>query len=140
MSRHLLVLHTDAIRARALDWVRRAPQETRITFQGPKRTLPQNSRFWAMLTDVSFQKEHCGRKYAPDQWKVLFLSALGREMQFAPALDGNGFVPLGQSSSNLSISEMGDLMEFMSAWGAENGIVWSDPDRAAPAPRETEAA
>ncbi len=136
MSRALLVLHDDAIRARALDWVKRAPPETRVTFQGPRRSLDQNSRFWAMLTDVSRQKEHCGRKYAPEQWKVLFLSALGREMQFAPSLDGTGFVPLGQSSSSLSVAEMSDLMEFMSAWGAENGIEWSEPQKGAPpAPR-----
>ena len=140
MSRALLVLHSDAIRQRAHDWIRRAPHDTRVVFQGPKRTLPQNDRFWAMLTDVSRQKEHCGRKYPPEDWKVLFMSALGREMQFVPSLDGKGFVPLGHSSSALSVSEMGDLMEFMAAWGAENGIVWSDPKDRAPAPPLREAA
>ena len=29
---------------------------TRVEFKGPKRTLDQNSRMWAMLTDVSRQQ------------------------------------------------------------------------------------
>ena len=135
MSRQYFVLWNAEIRARAHQAIKTAPHEARIEIKDPRRTLPQNSRFWAMLTDVSRQYEHCGRKYEPDQWKVLFLSALGREMQFAPSLDGKGFVPLGQSSSDLSIAEMGDLMTFMEAWGAENNIEWSEPkDRATRAP------
>jgi hypothetical protein len=82
---------------------------------------------WAMLTDVSRQKEHMGRKYTPDQWKVIFLHAIGREVQFIPALDGQGFIPWGQSSSDLSVKEMTDLIEFMFAWGAENGVTFYEP-------------
>ena len=134
MSRQYFIIWNAEMRRRALQAITDAPKEARVEIKDPKRTLPQNSRFWAMLTDVSRQFEHCGRKYEPDQWKTLFLSAFGREMQFAPSLDGRGFVPLGQSSSDLSVAEMGDLMTFMEAWGAENGIVWSEPKDRAPAP------
>lgn len=130
MSRALLVLHNDAFRERAIEWVKRAPKDTRVTFQGPKRTLEQNAKMWAMLTEVATQKDHHGRHYAPDEWKVIFLSALGKEMRFAPALDGKSFIPLGQSSSNLSVPEMADLIEFISAWGAENGIEFQSRDGA----------
>ena len=127
MSRALLVLWNDDMRAKAIDWVRRAPHDTRVEFKGPKRTLDQNSRMWAMLTDVSRQHKLHGRPYTPDQWKVIFMHACGREVQFLPALDGSGFIPWGQSSSYLSKEEMTALIEFMFAWGAENGTVWSDP-------------
>lgn len=136
MSRALIILQSMADRAKAMDLIRRAPTGTRVEFKGAKRSLPQNDRMWAMLTDVAAQKSHNGRKYTPDQWKVIFMHACGREVQFLPALDGPGFIPWGQSSSDLSKGEMSDLIEFMFAWGAENGLVWSDPTQ--PAERSPE--
>jgi len=115
-----------ADREKAARWVMAAPVGTRVEFKRPKRTLPQNDRMWAMLTDIASQKEHAGRKYSPDQWKVLFMHACGREVQFIPALDNGTFIPWGQSSSDLSKQEMTDLIEFMLAWGAENGVHFHD--------------
>lgn len=127
MSRALVVLNTDADRQKAATWAGRAPWGTRIEFKAAKRTLAQNDRMWAMLTDVATQKEHAGRRYTPDQWKILFMHACGREVQFLPSLDGSTFIPWGQSSSDLSKAEMTDLIEFMFKWGAENGVVFHDP-------------
>jgi hypothetical protein len=131
MSRHLLALYGAADRERAARYIAKAPSGTRVEFKAAKRTLPQNDRMWAMLTDIAAQKEHGGRKYTPDEWKVLFMHACGRETQFAPALNGNGFLPLGYRSSDLSKQEMSDLIEFMFAWGAENGVVFHDQHEAA---------
>lgn len=127
MSRALVTLYAASDRQRAINWIQQAPLGTRIEFKAARRTLPQNDRMWAMLTDVARQKDHHGVKYTPDQWKVIFMAACGREFVFIPALDGQGFIPWGQSSSDLSKQEMTDLIEFMFAWGAENGVVWSDP-------------
>jgi len=109
---------------------RKAPHGSRVELKAEKRSHAQNDRMWAMLTDIAVQKEHNGRKYTPDQWKVLFMSACGREVQFIPSLDGKTFLPWGQSSSDLSKKEMTDLIEFMFAWGAEHGVVFHDePER-----------
>jgi hypothetical protein len=126
MSRAVLVLGGSDAREKAIRWIRTAPINTRVEFKEPKRSLPQNDRFWAMLTDVAQQATHGGRKYTPDQWKVIFLHACGREAQFVPALDGGGFIPLGQSSSDLSKAEMSAAMEFIAAWGAHNSVVFHD--------------
>lgn len=131
MSRALVTVQTDADRQKAASWVMRAPAGTRIEFKRSKRSLPQNDRMWAMLTDIASQKEHAGRKYTPDQWKVLFMHACGREVQFIPALDGTTFIPWGRSSSDLSKQEMTDLIEFIFAWGAENGVAFHEPAEAA---------
>jgi hypothetical protein len=109
-----------------VSWIDQAPNGTRLEFKAPRRSLPQNDRMWAMLTDIAQQATHAGRKYAPDQWKVLFMHACGREVQFIPALDGAAYIPWGQSSSDLSKSEMTDLIEFMLAWGAQNGVTFHD--------------
>lgn len=127
MGRALLVINTKEARAKAADWLARAPWGTRVTFQGPRRTIEQNSRMWAMLTDFAEQVEHGGRKYSPEAWKTIFLHALGQEATFVPNLDGTGFVPLGLKSSELSKQEMTDLIELLFSEGARRGVVWSDP-------------
>ena len=126
MSRALITVNGKSDRERASAWALKAPAGTRVEFKKPRRTIPQNDRMWAMLTDIAEQKEHAGRKYSPDQWKVLFMHACGREVQFIPALDNGTFIPWGQSSSDLSKQEMTDLIEFMLAWGAENGVHFHD--------------
>lgn len=128
MSRALLVLHSDEKRAKAIDWIRRAPKETRVLFTGPKRTLDQNSKLWAMLTDVSTQLAWHGQRLSPDDWKLVFLASLKQEMRLVPNIDGNGFVQLGRSSSDLSKEEMGDLFEIIAAFGAQHGVTFYDPD------------
>ena len=128
MSRAMIVVTGNADRQRATAWAQKAPYGTRIEFKAAKRTLPQNDRMWAMLTDIAQQKDHNGRRYTPDQWKVLFMHACGREVQFIPSLDGATFIPWGQSSSDLSKDEMTNLIEFMFAWGAENGVIFKEPE------------
>jgi hypothetical protein len=126
MTRAVVVITSRAMRERVAAWAEKAPAGTRVEFKAPRRSLPQNDRLWAMLTDVAKQATHAGRKYSPDQWKVLFMHACGREVQFVPALDGSGFIPWGQSSSDLSKSEMTELIEFIFAWGAEHGVTFHD--------------
>ena len=127
MTRAMITISGKADRERAIRWSQQAPAGTRIEFKAARRTLPQNDRMWAMLTDVAAQKLHAGRRYTPDQWKVLFMHACGREVQFIPSLDNSTFIPWGQSSSDLSKQEMTDLIDFIFAWGAENGVVFHDP-------------
>lgn len=124
MSRHLLTLHTEEDRKRARTYVNSAPPGTRVEFKSVKRSLPQNDLMWAMLTDISAQKEHFGRKYTPEVWKLLMMDGLGREMKFVPSLDGSTVVPLGQSSSDLSREEMTALIDFIQCWGAENSVTF----------------
>jgi hypothetical protein len=131
VSRALIVLNGNADRMRVVRWAEQAPFGTRVEFKQTKRSLPQNDRMWAMLTDIAAQKEHCGRKYTPDQWKVLFMHACGREMQFVPTLDGQSFMPLGYRSSELSKDEMSALIDCMLSWGAENGVTFHDQAEAA---------
>lgn len=131
MGRALLLLNGEEARRKAVDWIRRAPVNTRLTFQGPKRSLDQNSKLWAALSDIAAQMSWHGQKLSTEDWKVLFLSALKQEMRMVQNLNGNGFITLGRSSSELSREEMSNLLELIMAWGAEHQVVFQ---------RETEAA
>lgn len=125
MSRALIVITGQSARARAASLIERCPLGSRVEVKGARRSLAQNDTMWGLLTDVASQKEHAGRKYTPDQWKAIFMHACGREVQFIPSLDGSTFLPWGQSSRDLSKTEMTDLIEFILSWGAQNGVVFS---------------
>lgn len=132
-SRTQLVLNNPDIAKRAHHWINVAPEGTRVEFKPPQRTPAQNDKMWACLTDICVQHSRFngtdGRKYTTDEAKVIFLHAVGKEIAILPTLDGKGFIPYGQSSSDLSVQEMSDLIEFLHAWGAEQSppIAWSDP-------------
>lgn len=128
-SRALLVLNSRAERQKAIDWITRVPAGTRVEFKEPQRTLEQNDRMWAMLTDIARQKTLFGRRLTTKGWKAVFLDALGHEHEFIPSLDGARFIAIGQSSSDLGVNEMSNLFELMFAWGAQQDppVVWSEP-------------
>lgn len=113
--------------ALAHHWVDAAPQGTVLTFKKPGRTIPQNKRMWSLLAEVSHQATHIGRKFSPEDWKCLFMHAFGHESRFMVGLSGEPF-PVGFRSSKLSKDQMSELMEFISAWGAENGVRFSEPE------------
>ena len=87
------------------------------------RSLEQNARLWAMLTDISEQVEWYGRKLTPENWKHVFTAAL-KKQDVVPGLDG-GFVVLGQSTSKMTKSEMAELQTLMEAFGADKGVKFS---------------
>ena len=116
-----LVIRNDTVRATGRHWFNIAPIGTVVRFLPPKRTLPQNDRMWAMLTDISKQVTHNGNKYSPEDWKALFMHACGHEVRFMPGLSGEPF-PAGFRSSKLSKEQMTELMDFISCYAAQNGV------------------
>ncbi len=96
-----------------------------VTVQPPKRSLDQNARLWAMLTDIS-KSIPDGRRHTPDDWKAIFMNAAGWEVQFVDGLDGRPF-PSGFRSSRMSVKQMADLITFISAYGDQHGVAWSEP-------------
>jgi hypothetical protein len=126
MSRYAFTLHSAADRARALRAITAAPNGSRVEVKAAKRSLPQNDRMWAMLTEIAMQLPWHGMKLRPDDWKLIFLDALKRERRMVPNIDGNGFVDLGRSSSDLSKSEMSDLIEIIAMFGAQHGVRFQD--------------
>jgi NinB protein len=126
MAKAEVILRSRMERDRAKNWIEKAPTGTRVQFLAQKRTLDQNSKFWAMLSDVASQLTWYGNKLTPDEWKFVFLDALNRETRTVPSIDGKGMVDIGRSSSNLSKNEFCDLLEIVSAFGAEHGVIFHD--------------
>lgn len=126
MSRAVIVVRTQADRNLACKWALGVPSGSRIEFKKPRRSLPQNDRMWAMLTELAAQVPYNGLRLTPDDFKLIFLDALKREVRMVPNLDGNGMVSLGRSSSDLSVEEMSDMFLLIEKFGAEHGVVFAD--------------
>ena len=90
------------------------------------RSLAQNARLWAMLTDISKQVDWYGRKLTPEEWKHVFTASLTKQ-DVVPGLDG-GFVVLGKSTSSMTKGEMSELQELMQAFGAQQSVRFTAPE------------
>lgn len=130
MNRAMIVVRGTLDRERAAAWARNAPFGTRIEFKQTKRTLPQNDKLWALLTILSRQLAWHGEKLRPEDWKLIMLDALKRELHVVPNVDGTGVVSLGRSSSDLSKQEMSELIELILAFGAQHGVDFGEAEAA----------
>lgn len=95
-----------------------------------RRTLEQNAKLWAMLGDIARQVEWSvnGVRQLLDaeDWKNIMTATVRQEVRMAEGING-GFVLLGQSTKRMTVGELGELIEFMYSFGAERGVVWTEP-------------
>jgi len=99
-----------------------------------KRSLEQNKKMWAMLSDISAQVlwpvNGAMTMMSPEEWKDVLTAALrqvnGAEVRIAQGIEG-GFVFLGQRTSKMPVKLMAELIEYMYAFGAEKEVRWSEP-------------
>jgi hypothetical protein len=121
---HTIILRTPAQRERAKRLIDHAPDNAVVKVRPESRSLDQNARFWAMLSDISMAKPG-GRVMTPERWKAAIMQSFGHAVQFENDLDGRPF-PIGHSSSKLTKAQMGELITFMLAHFTPLGVRWSD--------------
>lgn len=92
----------------------------------PTRSIEQNAKLHAVLHDISKQKQWAGTWLDVEDWKRLMVAAWCRankeSARMVPALDGHGFDVIYRRTSKLSVSEMIDLIEFVTWWAVENDV------------------
>ena len=120
-----VIIRGDKQQQLACQIIRAAPLGSIVRVSPPKRTIDQNAKMWAMISDVSRAKPE-GRMHTPEVWKCLFMSACGHAVQFEMGLDNKPF-PIGFSSSRLSKAEMADLITVIYEYGDRHGVRWSEP-------------
>jgi hypothetical protein len=89
------------------------------------RTTQQNRLMWALLNEVSAQLPWGDppQHYEPEDWKCVFMKAMGYACKWVPALDG-GVVAVGYSSRRLNKEEFSDLIETIYSQGLQRGVVF----------------
>lgn len=121
-----------ATRQMVIQAVLDTPDGHYVSIQEPSRTLDQNAKLHAMLADIARQCTWIGQHWEADDWKRLLVDAWARQegghaARVVPSLDGHGVVTLGAQTRNLGVRDMASLIESIYAWGAEQGVQWSEP-------------
>jgi len=126
MSKRLFVLSHQAARANALRYIAEAPAGYVITVKPPTRSLDQNALLHGLLTEIAAKALHAGQRWDVEDWKRLLTAAWLRARKesaiFVPALDGQGFDILYRRTSKLSKAECSELVDYIQAWAAGQGI------------------
>lgn len=124
MTAHSIYIGSDRGRETAKRVIDVAPLRSIIKIEPPRRSLPQNARFWAMLSDIARAKPE-GRALPVDTWKCLFMAACGHQVRFEPGIDG-GVVPVGFRSSRLTKEQFSELIDCIAEYGARHGVKFGD--------------
>ena len=128
-NKKIFKLVNEMVKNNLISFIRSLPTDSKnplvVSIQEMTRTLEQNARMWATLTDISKQVVWHGLKLAPEEWKHVFTATL-KGQKTVPNLDGTGFIILGQSTRAMSKKEFSNLLELAYALGAEQGVKWSE--------------
>lgn len=90
----------------------------------------QNRKLWPMLKDIQQQVPGFA-EYSTEDIKHRFMNALGTEMRYLPALEGQGMFPVGLKTSTLTVEQFSGLVELIYAFGAKHSVRWSEPNQIA---------
>lgn len=106
------------------------PKKVSITEQD--RSIEQNARLHAMLSDIAHQVEWHGQKFNITVWKRLCTAAWlreeGEQPLLVPALDGQGFDLIFERTSKLSVKKCAALITWIEAFGTEHQVRWTQSD------------
>jgi hypothetical protein len=118
------VLSHATARSRAVEAVQQAGEGFTVTIAPSTRGASQNALLHALLTDISKRMEWAGKKRDVETWKRLctaaWLRARGESIEVLPAIDGHGIDVVFRRTSSLTRPECNELIEFITAWAAEN--------------------
>ena len=119
-------LFNAAQRRKAIDAINGAPENYVVEIKQRTRSLDQNSMLWRLLTitsqNVPWQVNGSKVMLSPDDWKDIVTASLHQEHRIARGIRG-GFVMLGKSTSRMTVDQMTQMIEFLYAFLAENGVV-----------------
>ena len=106
-----------------------------LTLAPISKTREQEEKYHAMIGEVAKQAQHLGASWEAEDWKRLLLDKFARETnrthgKIIPNLDKSGVVEVGIQSRKFSKADGSEFIEWLHAWGAENGIKFAELDAA----------
>jgi len=138
MTARTFILTDARVRLLAADAVLGAPDGVACVIRPARRNLEQNALLHTLFADIARQVEFFGQKRDAETVKRLLVDAFARvkkamgepiqpDGQMLPSLDRQGVVQLGVQTRTFSKALMGEFIEYLYAWGADNDVRWSEP-------------
>lgn len=97
----------------------------------PIRNLSQNALMWCLLQELADGLPWVvnGQEVMmfKEEWKTVLTAGLTKEIRLAEGING-GLVMLGRSTSNMTVKEMSDLIEFIHYFAASKNFKFSAPE------------
>ena len=125
MRKNFILAH-ELARRNAMQAVLEAPSGYAVEIKPKSRSLEQNAMLHAILGEVSKKIQWAGKFRDLEVWKRLltaaWLRARGEPIEMLPALDGMGVDIVFRRTSDLTVNEMTELLEYVQAWAAEQDI------------------
>lgn len=128
MSDKRIIRLVPASREAAIEAVKNAPDKYVVTISPPKRSIVANAKMWAMLGDIARDVVWYGLTLSAEDWKDVLSASLRKEIRTVPNIDGTGLVILGMRTSQMSVGEMAEMIEFMYSFGAAKEVKWTEPE------------
>lgn len=104
-----------------------------LTLADEKRSDAENRLLHLMLSHISKTQEWAGKKRDVETWKRLLVAAwcraIGEQIELLPALDGHGVDIVFRRTSQLTRKECAELISFIDAWAAEQGVTFPENPR-----------
>lgn len=127
-----------ARRRRCADWVlHEAPEGWRVTGSPQAKRRAQEEKYHAQIDDICRQTTYAGKRWDRDDMKRILVDEFAEEMRLAgtplhhdgrliPSENGRRVIQLGIQTRDFYVGEASQFIEFLYAYGAERGVVWSD--------------
>lgn len=110
-----------------------------------EKTREQEKKYHAMIGDIARQCKHLNQCLDEDSWKRLCVAQFRadciaqdlprladywkrHEFRLMPSLDGSSLVQLGAQTRDFPKYVAAGFIEWLHAYGAENGVIWTEPD------------
>ena len=124
--KQLFILAHELARKNAMQAVLEAPTGYAVEIRPKNRTLDQNAKIHALIQEISRKIVWAGKLQEVETWKRLltaaWLRARGEPVEMLPAIDGFGVDVVFRPTSKLTVEEMSEFIEYVTAWAVEQGI------------------
>ena len=133
MDKQQFFLRNEQVRSNCQAFIQGLPTDDKkplvVKIQPITRSLEQNSKLHALLSDISKQCEFNGKKRDIDTWKMIMVSAhkiaTGGQAEIVIGLEGE-VINLRESTAQMSVKRLASLIEYITSWGVQNGVRFND--------------
>lgn len=125
-ERKNFILVNERVLGNAVRTVREAPAGYVVTISPPKRSLDQNAKLHALLSDLAASPvKWAGKRRTLEEWKALMISAhavaTGRPGEVVPGIEGE-YVAIRESSANMGVGRAASLITYLLAFCDTNHV------------------
>ena len=143
-NKRVFVFNHDTARRNAKAQCELAPVGCIVTFDyEPAKSTMQERKYHAMLNDIADSCMFMNQVWSAEDWKRLLIASFVDVMRdiakskdepdpfedqgkVVPSLTGKGIVQLGVQSRRFKKKIASDFIEYLYAWGINNGVVWNE--------------